>query len=167
MNITANYLSRAEIWLFITTLAYFLMNGAQIFETAVIVPKWTAAPPESFQIFKGKHGLDFKAFWIAMHSIHEITFILAIIFCWKLDPIRNWLLILFAIHFAVRAWTLLYFAPNIIEFQNVANATSEGSDLLNRATLWKTLNYIRVSIFIAVSFGFIPLCIKIMSLKNG
>lgn len=165
MNITANYLSRAETWLFITTLAYFLMNGAQIFETAVIVPKWTASPPESFQILQGKYGLDFKAFWIAMHSIHEITFILAIIFCWKLDPIRNWLLILFAIHFAVRAWTLLYFAPNIIEFQKISNTTNIGTDLLNRAALWKTLNYIRVGIFIAVSVGLIPICIKVMNLK--
>jgi len=164
-SIAANYLARAETWLFITTLAYFLMNGAQIFETAVIVPKWTASPPDSFQLFKGKYGLDFKSFWIAMHSLHEITFILAIIFCWKLDPIRNWLLILFAIHFAVRVWTLMYFAPNIIEFQKIANSTNAGTDLLNRANLWRTLNYIRVGLFIAVSLGLIPLCIKIMNLK--
>src|SRR5688572_9568610 len=164
-NITAAYLPAAEIWLFITTLSYFLMNGAQIFETAVIVPKWTAAPPDSLQLFKGKYGLDFKAFWIAMHSLHEITFIVAIIFCWKLDPIRNWLLILFAIHFAVRAWTLIYFAPNFIEFQKIANSTNAGTDLLNRANLWRTLNYIRVGLFIAVSLRLIPLCIKIMNLK--
>ncbi len=43
-NIAAEYHSRAETWLVITTLFYYLMNGAQIFETAVIVPKWTAAP---------------------------------------------------------------------------------------------------------------------------
>lgn len=164
-NITTEYLSRGTAWLFITTLAYFLMNGAQIFETAVIVPKWTAAPPESFQLFKGKYGLDFKTFWITLHSIHEITFLLAIVFCWKLDPIRNWLLILFAIHFAVRVWTLVYFAPNIIEFQKSANAGSFGTDLLNRTTLWRTLNYVRVGIFIAVSVGLIPLCIKVMKMK--
>ncbi len=44
-NITTEYLSRGTAWLFITTLVYFLMNGAQIFETAVIVPKWTAHRP--------------------------------------------------------------------------------------------------------------------------
>lgn len=165
--LTTEYMSRAEMWLFITTLIYFLMNGAQIFETVVIVPKWTAAPPESFQLFKGEYGLDFKAFWITLHSIHEITFILAIIFCWKIDPIRNWLLVLFAIHFAVRVWTLTYFAPNIIEFQKIANTTEFGTDLLNRTTLWRTLNYLRVGIFIAVSIGLIPLCIKIMRLKQG
>lgn len=164
-TITANYLSRAEIWLFISTLAYFLMNGAQIFETAVIVPKWAAAPPDSLAMFKGKHALDLKTFWIITHSLHEITFILAIIFCWKLDPVRNWLLILFAVHFAVRVWTLAYFAPNIIEFQRIANTTNHTTDLLSRTHLWRTLNYIRVGIFIAVSIGLIPLCIKVMNMK--
>ncbi|MBD2755130.1 transposase [Spirosoma validum] len=163
--ITTTYLSRAELWLFITTLIYFLMNGAQLFETAVIVPKWTASPPDSLQLFKGKYGLDFKAFWIALHSIHEITFILAIIFCWKLEGIRNWLLVLFAIHFVVRVWTLLYFAPNIIEFQRIANVAEKHADLLNRTVLWKNLNYVRVGLFIAVSFGLIPLCVKLMNLK--
>ncbi|MBC8173077.1 MAG: transposase [Chitinophagales bacterium] len=163
-NISVEYLSRAETWLFITTLFYFLMNGAQIFETAVIVPRWTASPPESFQMFKGKYGLDFKTFWITLHSIHEITFILAIIFCWNLEVIRNWLLILFAIHFAVRVWTLIYFAPNIIEFQKIANTTSVGSALLKRTTRWKNLNYLRVGLFIAVSIALIPLCIKLLHL---
>jgi hypothetical protein len=165
-SITTNYLSRAELWLCITTLFYFLMNGAQIFETAVIVPKWTASPPESFLMFKGKYGLDFKVFWIVLHSIHEIAFILAIIFCWKLDLIRNWLLILFVIHFAVRVWTLSYFAPNIIDFQKIAETPTFTKDLIKRTSLWQTLNYIRVAIFMAVSFGLIPLCIKLFNLRH-
>lgn len=134
-SLTTEYLSRAEMWLFITTLIYFLMNGAQIFETAVIVPKWTASPPVSFQMFKGENGLDFKAFWITLHSIHEITFLLAIIFCWKIDPIRNWLLVLFAIHFAVRVWTLAYFAPNIIEFLDFCNQRSKLVDSMSETRL--------------------------------
>ena len=162
--ITSAYLSMAETWLFITTLIYFLMNGAQLFETAVIIPKWTASPPESFQMFKGKYGLDLKTFWIALHSIHEITFILAIIFCWKLIFIRDWLLLLFAIHFAVRIWTLIYFAPNIIEFQKIANVEVESNELLKRTIRWKNLNYVRVGLFIAVSLGLIPLLIKILQL---
>jgi hypothetical protein len=163
-DITEGYLVRAETWLLITTLLYFLMNGAQIFETAVIVPKWTASPPESFQLFRGQFGLDFKAFWIALHSIHEVTFLIAIAVCWKLD-IRNWLLILFAIHFAVRVWTLAYFATNIIEFQQLANTTDTGVNLLNRATWWRNLNYLRVGIFVAVSIGLIPLYMRLLSMK--
>lgn len=36
-NITMQYLSRGTTWLCISTLIYFLMNGAQIFETVVIL----------------------------------------------------------------------------------------------------------------------------------
>lgn len=164
-TITDNYLSRAETWLFITTLVYFLMNGAQIFETAVLVPKWTAAPPESFKMLQGTYGIDLKTFWIIIHSIHEITFIIAIIFCWKIEPIRNGLLILFAIHFMVRVWTLLYFAPNIIDFQKITSLTESTNDLIQRVNQWRVLNYIRVAIFIAVSIGLIPLCIKMMNMR--
>ena len=161
----ANDLSRAEIWLFLTTLIYFLMNGAQLFETAVVIPKWTISPPESFQMIRGRYGLDLKTFWIVLHSVHEITFILAIVFCWKLDSIRNWLLILFAVHFAVRVWTLVYFAPNLIEFQKIANPTNESINLSTRTTLWRNLNYIRVGLFVAVSIGLVPLCIKLINLR--
>jgi hypothetical protein len=163
-NVTINYLSRAELWLFITTLTYFLMNGAQIFETTVIVPRWSAAPPESFQLFKGKYGLDLKTFWIVIHSIHELTFIAAIIFCWKLDPVRNWLLILFAIHFAVRVWTIVYFAPNIISFQKVANGESVVTDLVSKVNMWRVLNYVRVGLFVVVSLGLLPLCMRVVAL---
>src|SRR5687767_3823820 len=104
-SLTAEYIQRAEWWLLITTLFYFLMNGAGIFETAVLIPKWSTSPPESFQMLKGKYGLDLKTFWIVMHSVHELTFIVAIIVCWELESIRNGLLILFALHFLVRAWT--------------------------------------------------------------
>lgn len=165
-DITANYLSRAELWLCITTLIYFLMNGAQIFETLVFVPKWVAFPPENFKLLLDGQGVGLKTFWIILHSIHEITFILAIIFCWKIDPVRNWLLILFAVHFAVRIWTLSYFAPNIIEFQKIAETPALTKDLMKRTTMWQTLNYIRVAIFMAVSIGLIPLCMKLIQLRT-
>ena len=161
-SITVESLSRAESWLLITTLIYFLMNGAGIFETAVIIPKWTASPPESFQLFKGKYKIDLKTFWIVLHSLHEITFITTIIFCWKLEFFRNWLLILFAIHFLVRIWTIVYFAREIMEFQKIANTPgSESPDLPKRVMRWKNLNYIRTGLFIAVSVAMVILFIKL------
>lgn len=165
-NLTTNYLTRAELWLCITTLIYFLMNGAQIFETLVFVPRWADAPPANFKLLSDGHGASLKFFWIVFHSLHEITFILAIIFCWKIDFARNWLLILFAVHFAVRVWTLAFFAPNIINFQKIAETQATVQNLVSKTSLWQTLNYIRVAIFIAVSIGLIPLCIRLFGLKN-
>lgn len=161
-TISTSYLMRAEFWLYITTLIYFLMNGAQIFETLVFVPKWTDSPPVNFKLLLDRRGASLKNFWIIFHSLHEITFILAIIFCWKIDFARNWLLILFVIHFAVRVWTLAFFAPNIISFQKIAETQSSlVNGLADRTSIWQTLNYIRVAIFIAVSIALIPLCFKL------
>ncbi|NLR57721.1 transposase [Chitinophaga polysaccharea] len=165
-NLTTGYLTRAEIWLYITTLIYFLMNGAQVFETLVFVPKWTDTPPANFKLLLDGQGASLKNFWIVVHSLHEITFLLAIIFCWKIDFARNWLLILFAIHFAVRVWTLAFFAPNIINFQQIAETNTLVNDLVNKTTLWKALNYVRVAIFIGVSVGLVPLCIRLFHLRH-
>ena len=166
MNLTISYISRAELSLLITILFYFLMNGAQIFETAVIVPKWTAAPPDSLHFFKGPYKLDFKVFWIVMHTLHEITFIVAIVCCWQLIPVRNWLLLLFIIHFAARVWTLAYFAPNIISFQKIADTAQATTELLKRAVQWRNLNYLRVAIFLMVSLALLPLYFKVAGLKH-
>lgn len=164
--LTTPYITRAELWLCITTLLYFLMNGAQIFETLVFVPKWVNSPPDNFKLLSDGTEVSLKIFWIVLHSLHEITFILAIVFCWKIDPVRNWLLILFAIHIAVRIWTLSFFAPNIIAFQKMAETPSFAQDLINRTSLWQTLNYVRVGIFIAVSIGLVPLCIRLFNLRH-
>ena len=163
-SLSETYLVRAGFWLLTTTLLYFLMNGAQLFETAVIVPRWSAAPPESLQLFYGRYGLDFKAFWITLHSVHEVTFLLAIGFCWRLAGIRNGLLVLLALHVAVRAWTLLYFAPNIIEFQQIAQSAQVLPDLPLRTVQWRNLNYVRVGVFVALSFGLLPLGYKLLHL---
>lgn len=155
----SKFLSAPQTWLVISTLLYYMVNGAQLFETAVLIPKWTVSPPESFQLFKGKYGIDLKTFWIWAHSIHEITFILAIVFCWQNPFTRNWLIALFLTHFAVRVWTLLYFAPNIIGFQKIANGEGEPGHLLTRTRSWRNMNYLRVGIFIAISIAQTILCV--------
>ncbi|GAA3755070.1 transposase [Flavobacterium ginsengiterrae] len=127
------------------------MNGAQIFETLVFVPKWTESPPENFKLLLDGKGTSLKVFWIVFHSLHEITFILAIIFCWKIEPVRNWLLVSFVFHFAVKAWTLSYFAPNLIDFQKMAESATFTEDLAHRNFLWQTLNYSRVILFVTIS----------------
>lgn len=164
-NITVNYLHRAEIWLCLATVIYFFINGAQVFETLVLVPKWTASPPQSLKILSDDNGMSLKTFWIVFHSIHEVVFIMAVIFCWKIDPVRNWLIVLFAIHLLVRIWTLSYFAPNIIDFQGMSDQPSLTDTITARISRWQLLNYIRVAVFIAVSIGFIPVCVKLFSMR--
>jgi hypothetical protein len=149
--------SLADTSLLITTVAYLLLNGAQLFETAVLVPVWTAAPPASLHIFQGPYGLDFKVFWIVTHSVHELTFLAALVLNWKIPSRRKVLLVVLVLHVAVRAWTLLYFAPVIISFQQVPAGNAVDQVLLQKAALWRDLNVVRVAVFMVLSFVLIPL----------
>jgi hypothetical protein len=83
--------------------------------------------------------------------------IVAIILCWKLE-VRNALLLVFVLHFAVRAWTLGSFAPEIMSFQRIAESGEEAINLLARVRRWKSLNLVRVGAFVALSFAMIPIC---------
>lgn len=147
----------ANAALLITTVAYLLLNGAQLFETAVLVPVWTAAPPASLHIFQGYYGLDFKAFWIVAHSLHELTFVAALVLNWKIATRRRVLVAVLLVHIAVRAWTLLYFAPVIISFQNTPATDTINPALQQQAAQWRDLNLVRVAIFLFLSFALIPL----------
>ncbi len=166
-TLNATYVSRAELWLLVATAAYFLMNGAQIFETFVLVPKWTAHPPQTLALLTDPNGTSLKTFWIVLHSLHEVIFVITIYFCWKIGPVRNSLLLLFALHFAVRIWTLLYFAPNIISFQQIHAQNLSPVDIVQRVHLWKILNYVRVGAFIAISVGFVRLLAGTFSGRSG
>ncbi len=165
-DFSIEYLERAEIWLFSSTLLYFLMNGAQIFETLVFVPKWAATPPQSLHLLADRNGVSLKSFWIGLHSLHEITFFLALAFCWQIDCIRDWLILLLVLHFALRAWTILYFAPQIMRFEREALG-EDSIDLRRRAIRWQRLNYFRVAVYLLISLAFLPLCAEIWQLARN
>jgi hypothetical protein len=163
-NTTSIHFGAAQIALIVSTLLYFALNGAQLFETAVLVPKWTASPPDSFAMFRGPYAIDLKTFWITAHSVHELSMLAAIALCWKLE-IRNALLLVLLLHFLVRAWTLAFFAPEIISFQRIAETGEGVIDLVRRVTLWKRLNGVRVAAYVALSLGMIPLCARALRVQ--
>jgi len=106
-------------------------------------------------------------FWIVFHSLHEVTFLLAIIFCWRITWLRKWLVVLFVIHIAVRIWTVAYFAPTIIEFQHIQYlAHSIDPILVQKSHMWQTLNYLRVAVFMAISFALVPLLYRLSRLQQ-
>lgn len=158
--------SRATRWLFYAVALYFVMNGAQLWETAIMVPAWTAAPPESLFFFKGSHGLDFKYFWIVVHSVHEVVLLIAIAFNWQLRNRRNIMLLLFAVHAGVRIWTVTYFAPTLMEFMAVEVRPGTDTILLEKAKTWEMLNYARVAIYVLVNIGYTLLLRLPVNTKN-
>ncbi|KKO89734.1 hypothetical protein AAW12_19270 [Sphingobacterium sp. Ag1] len=144
--------SKPTQWLFYSICAYFLVNGAQLWETALMVPAWTAAPPASLLIFQKPYALDFKLFWIVMHSLHEIIFIVALCYNWKIKARRDLMLVLFLAHLGLRIWTLIYFAPTLMEFQRLPYSDTVDLILKEKAMQWRNLNIVRVVLFFMLNF---------------
>lgn len=113
----------------------------------------------------GGHRLDFKVFWIVVHALHEITLILALAFCWKLATVRRWLLVLLAVHVGVRVWTVAYFAPVIIAFRNTPYSPTIDPGLVEKAARWRSLNIIRVALFVAVNLALVPLILRVERMR--
>jgi hypothetical protein len=67
------------------------------------------------------------------------------------------LLVLFAAHLGVRIWTIAYFAPTIIAFQHLPPSAEVDPSLVASAALWRTLNYLRVGVFVGISLALLPL----------
>lgn len=161
-------LSIATYSLLFNLLIYFLMNGAQIFETLVFVPRWANGNLQNLQILNTEiKSANLKYFWILFHSIHEVIFLISVLFCYQIEGIGHFLLILFLIHFVVRVWTVVYFAQKIIRFQSLVNTEdSHSTETISEIRNWVLLNYFRVSIYIGISFFMIPLVIQILKV-NG
>ncbi|MGE8722394.1 hypothetical protein ACO2KH_13750 [Leptospira terpstrae] len=166
--VTKHSLLIAKYSLFLNLLIYFLMNGAQIFETIVFVPRWAFGIDHNFGLLNTKYkSADLKYFWISFHTVHEIIFLVSLIFCYKIEGIGNNLLVLFFLHMVVRVWTIIYFANKIIWFQTLANTIDKHSiKVLKEIKKWIYLNYLRVSIYIVISIFMVPLSIKILNLHG-
>lgn len=166
--LSKNSLSIAQYSLVLNVLIYFSMNGAQIFETFVFVPRWACGNLSNLRILNTEiKSANLKYFWILFHSIHEIIFLVSLLFCYPIEGIGYRLLILFILHMAVRVWTVVYFAGKIIRFQFLAKTDGYHSlEGTNEIKTWVILNYFRVSIYIGISILMIPLAIKILKV-NG
>ncbi|MDF3820257.1 hypothetical protein P3G55_10120 [Leptospira sp. 96542] len=154
--------------LLINLLIYFLMNGAQIFETLVFVPRWATGNLQNLSILNSEiKSANLKYFWIVFHSVHEIVFLSSVVFCFEIDGVGKQLVILFFIHVFIRIWTVTYFAQKIIKFQKVAeNRSLEPSENIDKQIkTWVILNYLRVSLYIGISILMVPLTIIALKAK--
>ena len=139
-------LKRALFWLVTTTAMYLLMNGAQIFETALIVPAWTAAPPAWLGAFNGPYYLESRR--SGSRSLRSRAHVRrGTRRVQTPDGIRRWLLVLLVLHVLVRVWTIAYFAPTIIAFQSVPVSSAVDPLLARKAAQWRHLNIVRVLIW--------------------
>jgi hypothetical protein len=141
----------AQVTLIALCLFYITMLGGGNYEQLNVTTLVTSAPPKSLYMLQGEFGFSPIKFWVLFRPLTILLFIVAIVANWKFSPSRRRLvLIAFAIDLATTVATFIYFAPEtgVILGARYTPDSVDGS-LLQKAQLWKNLNWIRLAAFYA------------------
>lgn len=156
----------ANAWLLCCLSMFWLMTGASLWETAVFVPIWASARQGALTVLQGNAGVDASYLWVAVHSIFEIVLVFTLISNWKDRPRRNALLEGAFVYAAIRAWTILYFAPTFLAFQRLSVHPEIANPIIESAVRWKNLNLVRTILVTGLNIAFTIYALKTLSSRN-
>ena len=112
--------------------------GGAIYEALLVDRAW----PETPSIIQpARGGIDRRVFWLPAHLLFELPLFVAIWATWRVHPVRSLLLFAMASHFALRAWSLLYFIPLAVKFERAGDLEPQ---LAARARTWVRLSRWRI-----------------------
>jgi hypothetical protein len=117
--------------------------GGSFYEALVVYPAWSAAPPASLALLQGSNSLQSTPFWIPIHVGLEILLVVALALNWHMPGRRSLILAGLGVHVLVRAWTFLYFVPEIMAFSSIAPNGPYSPELAARIAMWGTLGWLR------------------------
>jgi len=110
--------------------------GGGLYETLILMPLWSASPPSSFAVIQPGTGVPLQTFWIPVHAAITIFVLLSLLLNWKEPAVRRLLLIGLASYLVMRAWSGLYFIPEMLDFQKVPLDSPPSEELSSRVASW-------------------------------
>jgi hypothetical protein len=134
----------------ILCLAFCIIIGGAVYEHVNVVPVWSAAPPVSLSMFQGKYGLKPELFWMMIHPVNLLLFVLTLIFHWKSQRRKN-ILIVMSSYVLILVVTSIYFVPELIRITTTTYGHSADAGLTARASLWEILSTVRLSILVILA----------------
>jgi hypothetical protein len=131
--------------------------GAGLYEARVIVPLWSAAPPQSvwewnaLQAATPQFSIDAgRRFWIYTTPTIGLLSIAALISGWRTRPEHHkWLVAATATAFVVVVATFVYFVPTLMELMRARPDGANAEVIGAKAHLWVMLNWVRAAVYVA------------------
>ena len=133
--------SAASLVLLCFSLAAALGGG--FYEHAVLTPLWRKAPPQSFSVIQPGTGVPLQQFWIPVHAAITVFFVSSLVLAWRDLPVRQLLLVALASYTVMRAWSGVYFIPEMLKFQRVPLDAAPSADLTARVARWTFWSWFR------------------------
>ena len=129
--------------LFLTIILWGTLLGGIVYSHIVYFPVFLSALPDSAVVVTGPYGLNDAPFWITIHPLLILSFIVTLVLNWKFKPRRKLILISFSIYIVVIVLTQIYFVPELIAFQGSPESNLSPAEWSTRARRWERLSWIR------------------------
>jgi hypothetical protein len=117
--------------------------GGGLYEHIVLTPVWSAAPPSSFAIIQPGTGVPLQRFWIPVHLAITIFLIVSLVLTWPQREVRRFLLVGLGSYIVMRAWSGLFFIPEMLAFQKVSINSPPSAELSARVASWTFWTWFR------------------------
>ena len=134
----------------ITCLAFAIIIGGAVYEHMNVVPQWAAGPPASLSMFQGPYGLKPELFWMLIHPINLLLFLVSLVFHWKSARKKNIVTVL-ACYVAILILTATFFVPELTSIITASYSSNPDADLTRRASTWEILSLIRLGIMLILA----------------
>jgi hypothetical protein len=117
--------------------------GGGLYEHIILTPLWSKSPPSSFSIIQPPTGVPLQRFWIPVHAAITLFIILALVMTWSGVTVRRLLLVALVSYIVMRAWSGLFFIPEMLAFQKVPLDSAPSAELSARVAKWTLWTWFR------------------------
>jgi hypothetical protein len=117
--------------------------GGGLFEHVVFTRLWSAAPPSSFTIIQPATGVPLQRFWIPVHIAITLFSLSSLVLAWSDRRARLLIVAGLVSYLLMRAWSGMYFIPEMLSFQKIAPGSAPSPELLARVARWKFWTWFR------------------------
>src|SRR5688500_9790530 len=100
-----------------TCLCFTIMIGGAVYEHIAVVPQWSEAPPASLSMFQGRYGLNAALFWMIIHPVNLVLFVVTLILHWRTER-RKHILIPVVTYLLILLITATFFVPELMSIVN-------------------------------------------------
>ena len=137
-----------DLFYHLTCLFFIIIIGAAVYEHLALWPSAFADLPRSLSVFQGNFKLDTSPFWIPIHPITFILFIITLLLNRRTER-RRFILVPLVVYALILVITFSYFVPELLSLINMAYSDTSDAVATSRASRWELLSVVRMFLLIA------------------
>lgn len=136
--------------LILACISFVIVIGGGTYEHAGIVPVWASAVPASLAMYQGEYAIAPGRFWIPVHPMTLVLFIIVLIANWRTERCK-FILVPLAGYAAVLVMTFVWFVPELMAITQSAYSATVDAELTRRAGNWKTFSLMRLAFLLVMA----------------